>query len=69
MEGSRLESDVGNLIVGCVVWGWRGGREKLPVTAETMENLSEKGGMTMTLEVVVPKVGPALGLAGRMLKI
>ena len=40
--------------------GWRWGREKLPVTGESMEKLSEEGGMTRTLEVVVPKLGPAL---------
>ena len=60
---------MGDLIVGCVVWGWRGGREKLPVTGETMENLGEEGGMTRTLEVVVPKLGPALGREGEMLRI
>ena len=60
MEGSRWESDVGDLIVGCLVLGWRWGREKLPVTGESMEKLSEEGGMTRTLEVVVPKLGPAL---------
>jgi len=36
------------------------GREKLPVTGEPMEKLSEEGGMTRTLEVVVPKLGPEL---------
>ena len=51
---------MGDLIVGCLVLGWTWGREKLPVTGESMEKLSEEGGMTRTLEVVVPKLGPAL---------
>ena len=59
MEGSRWEPDVDDLIVGCVVWGWRGGREKLPVIVATVEKLGEEGGMTRILEVVVPNLGPA----------
>ena len=45
---------MGDLVVGCVVWGQRGGREELPVTVAPVEKLGGGGDMTRSLEVVVP---------------
>jgi len=55
---------VGELIVGCVVWGGGGGREELPVTVAPVETLGGGGDMARTLEVVVQMVGPALATGG-----
>ena len=55
---------MGDLMVGCVVWGERGSREEFPVTVAPVEKLGGRGDMARSLEVVVPMLGSALATGG-----